>query len=243
MLPPAEVVQAGSRLGLRARSSTPEKNQVSRAMPSTKPAAIMPFPMRCVSWWGFMARARGIRLHYTWRMQPGLRYSPAREGCNMIRDHWLLKARRVPSPNCDERPVAEDISLLVIHNISLPPGEFGGPHVDELFCNRLDPGAHPYFAGICHLRVSSHLLIRRDGSVVQYVPFDRKAWHAGRSSFGGREECNEYSIGIELEGTDTVPFSSAQYRTLAGITAALLGTYPHMSPERITGHSSIAPGR
>ena len=108
-----------------------------------------------------------------------------------IHDHWLSSAQRVPSPNCSERLDSSDISLLVIHNISLPPGEFGGAHIDDLFCNRLDAAAHPYFAGICALRVSSHLLIRRDGAVVQYVPFDRKAWHAGQSSFEGRAECNE----------------------------------------------------
>lgn len=160
-----------------------------------------------------------------------------------IRDHWLDGALRLLSPNCSERPDPADISLLVIHNISLPPGEFGGPHIDELFCNRLDPAVHPYFAGVCHLRVSSHLLVRRDGSVVQYVPFDRKAWHAGRSIFAGREECNEFSIGIELEGTDELPFSEQQYQSLSGITAALLQHYPGLSLDRITGHSDIAPGR
>ncbi|MGA0806137.1 MAG: 1,6-anhydro-N-acetylmuramyl-L-alanine amidase AmpD [Pseudohongiellaceae bacterium] len=160
-----------------------------------------------------------------------------------ITDHWLDAALRVPSPNCSERPDAADISLLVIHNISLPPGEFGGPHIDELFCNRLDPAAHPYFAGICHLQVSAHLLIRRDGSVVQYVSFDRKAWHAGRSSFEGRADCNDYSIGIELEGSDDQPFSAAQYRALGAVTGTLLECYPRLHPARIAGHSDIAPGR
>jgi AmpD protein len=160
-----------------------------------------------------------------------------------IADHWLEGALRVPSPNCSERPDPADISLLVIHNISLPPGKFGGPYIDALFCNRLDPAADPYFAGICHLQVSAHLLIRRDGSVVQYVPFDRKAWHAGRSLFEGRAECNEYSIGIELEGTDDQPFTPAQYETLGGVTAVLLQVYPRLTPQRITGHSDIAPGR
>jgi len=160
-----------------------------------------------------------------------------------ITDHWLDGAMRVPSPNCSKRPDPADISLLVIHNISLPPGQFGGPHIDELFCNRLDAAAHPYFADICHLQVSAHLLIRRDGAVVQYVPFDLKAWHAGRSSFAGREECNEFSIGIELEGTDEQPFSEAQYRTLTGVTQALLRRYPRIEPARIAGHSDIAPGR
>ncbi len=160
-----------------------------------------------------------------------------------ITEHWLDGALRVPSPNCSKRLDPADISLLVVHNISLPPGQFGGPHIDELFCNRLDPAAHPYFAGICHLQVSAHLLIRRDGAVVQYVPFDRKAWHAGRSSFEGREECNEFSIGIELEGTDDQPFSAAQYRVLAAVSDLLLRAYPGIRPERITGHSDIAPGR
>lgn len=161
----------------------------------------------------------------------------------MIQDHWLREARRQPSPNCDERPMADDISLLVIHNISLPPGELGGPHVDALFCNALDPDAHPYFADICHLRVSAHVLIRRDGSLVQYVPFNRRAWHAGQSSFAGREQCNDFSIGIELEGCDDLPFTDAQYDSLARVTAALLAAYPGLDRSRITGHSDIAPGR
>jgi N-acetyl-anhydromuramoyl-L-alanine amidase len=160
-----------------------------------------------------------------------------------IHDHWLTGALRVPSPNCSERPDPRDISLLVIHNISLPPGQFGGPHIDELFCNQLDPAGHPYFAGICELRVSSHLLIRRDGGLVQYVPFDRKAWHAGRSVFEGRAECNEYSIGIELEGTDDHEFTAIQYERLAEITRLLLERYPGITTARITGHSDIAPGR
>lgn len=160
-----------------------------------------------------------------------------------ITNHWLNPAVRVVSPNCSERAVAGDISLLVIHNISLPPGVFGGSHIDELFCNQLDGAAHPYFAGICALRVSSHLLIRRDGAVVQYVPFDKKAWHAGKSSFAGREECNDFSIGIELEGTDELPFTPEQYRVLAEVSRVLLKTYPALAPERIAGHSQIAPGR
>lgn len=160
-----------------------------------------------------------------------------------MQDHWLSVALRVPSPNCSERPDPGDISLLVIHNISLPPGQFGGPHIDELFCNRLDPQGHPYFAGICALRVSSHLLIRRDGAVVQYVPFNRKAWHAGKSVFEGRAECNEYSIGIELEGTDDTEFTEVQYERLAVITRLLQQHYPRITAGRITGHSDIAPGR
>ncbi len=160
-----------------------------------------------------------------------------------IENHWLSTAQRVPSPNCSERQALEDISLLVIHNISLPPGEFGGPHIDELFCNKLDAKAHPYFADICALRVSSHLLIRRDGTVVQYVPFDKRAWHAGRSTFEGRAECNDYSVGIELEGTDDTEFTGIQYEQLAAITGLLLRHYPGITSARIAGHSDIAPGR
>jgi len=135
------------------------------------------------------------------------------------------------------------IDLLVLHNISLPPGEFGGPWIDQLFLNRLDPAAHPYFAEIAHLRVSAHLLIRRDGSLTQYVPFHRRAWHAGVSSFQGREGCNDFSIGIELEGSDHQPFAPAQYEVLAPVVAALRSAYPAITPDRIVGHSDIAPGR
>lgn len=160
-----------------------------------------------------------------------------------IVDHWLHGAQRVLSPNHSERPPGMPIDLLVIHNISLPPGKFGGPWISDLFCNQLSPDLHPYFAEICAMRVSSHLLIRRDGTVLQYVPFDRKAWHAGRSSFQGREECNEFSIGIELEGTDETPFDDLQYECLARLSTLLMQHYPGITPERITGHSDIAPGR
>jgi AmpD protein len=160
-----------------------------------------------------------------------------------IVDHWLHGAQRVQSPNHSERPVDTEISLLVIHNISLPPGQFGGPWISDLFCNQLSPDFHPYFAGIWELRVSSHLLIRRDGDVLQYVPFNRKAWHAGKSEFEGRAECNEFSIGIELEGTDEQPFTDFQYERLQLVTQLLLVAYPALTPERITGHSDIAPGR
>lgn len=155
----------------------------------------------------------------------------------------LKRARRLDSPNCDERPDPGDISLLVIHNISLPPDEFGGRWIDDLFTNRLDPKAHPYFAGIHHLRVSSHLFIDRRGRVTQYVPFGRRAWHAGVSSFEGRERCNDFSIGIEMEGCDTKPFTEKQYARLASVTRAILCAYPKITPKRITGHSDIAPGR
>jgi AmpD protein len=156
---------------------------------------------------------------------------------------WLDGARRCPSPNHGPRPDGTAVDLLVIHNISLPPAQFGGPWIDDLFLNRLDPSAHPFFAGIAELRVSAHLLIRRDGSLTQYVPLQRRAWHAGRSSFRGRENCNDYSIGIELEGTDDRPFEEAQYATLARVTRKIMAEYPGITRERITGHSDIAPGR
>jgi N-acetyl-anhydromuramoyl-L-alanine amidase len=161
----------------------------------------------------------------------------------LISDHWWSGARRVVSPNCSDRPPGRAIDMLVIHNISLPPGEFGGPWIDRLFTNSLDPAAHPYFEGIAHLRVSAHLLIDRSGGVTQFVPFDKKAWHAGQSSFAGEENCNEFSIGIELEGCDDKEFTDAQYQTLAQLTRYLRDCYPAIVPARIVGHSDIAPGR
>ena len=155
----------------------------------------------------------------------------------------LTRARQTPSPNCDERSDPADISLLVIHNISLPPDRFGGRWIEGLFLNRLDPAAHPYFATIHQLRVSAHCVIYRDGRVQQFVPFHRRAWHAGVSVFEGRERCNDFSIGIELEGCDTKPFTARQYRALARVTRALLRAYPRLTPARIAGHSDIAPGR
>lgn len=160
-----------------------------------------------------------------------------------ITDGWLEPARRLPSPNCDARPENCDIDLLVIHGISLPPGEFGGPWIDALFTNSLSVDAHPYFQEIAGLEVSAHVLIRRDGEVVQYVPFDRRAWHAGQSCFGGRERCNDFSIGIELEGCDDQPYEAAQYQVLADIGKALLKAFPALKPECIVGHSDVAPGR
>jgi AmpD protein len=159
-----------------------------------------------------------------------------------IEQHRIKGARFLPSPNCNARP-EDEISLLVIHNISLPPGQFGGGHVAELFTNRLDPNGHPFFAEIEGLEVSAHLLIERDGRMTQFVPFDRRAWHAGRSCFQGREACNDFSIGIELEGTDDCPYTDAQYECLIAVTQALLTTYPQLGSETITGHSDIAPGR
>ncbi len=155
----------------------------------------------------------------------------------------LLDARQVPSPNFDDRPDGVEPDLLVIHNISLPPGRFGLGFIDDLFCNRLDPAADPYFKDICTLRVSSHLLLRREGERVQYVPFHKRAWHAGVSSYQGRASCNDYSIGIELEGTDTENYTSRQYTTLANVILALSEAYPGISTGRIVGHCDIAPGR
>ncbi len=144
------------------------------------------------------------------------------------------------SPHFDDRPLGEKISLIVIHNISLPPGEYGGEWIDDLFMGTLDTKAHPYFATLEGLRVSSHYLIRRDGVLVQYVPCDKRAWHAGASSWKGRERCNDFSIGIELEGSDDVPFSETQYATLAELTRSLFKRYGVLD---LAGHSDIAPGR
>ena len=146
----------------------------------------------------------------------------------------------VPSPNFDERPEGAAVELLVIHNISLPPGEFGGPWIDALFQNRLDPDAHPYFKDIAALEVSAHFLVRRDGVLTQYVNTDARAWHAGVSTWRGRERCNDFSIGVELEGADDVPFSEHQYATLAGLTRALIVRYGKLD---FAGHSDVAPDR
>lgn len=156
---------------------------------------------------------------------------------------WLESVRRCPSPNQDQRPAACEVDLLVIHNISLPPDQYGGPWIDRLFLNQLPPEQHPYFAEIHQLRVSAHLLIRRDGERVQYVPLHRRAWHAGQSCFDGRERCNDFSIGIELEGSDETPYTEAQYRALARTIREIQRRYPAISDDRITGHCDIAPGR
>lgn len=152
-------------------------------------------------------------------------------------------SRWCPSPNFGPRPEGACISLLVIHNISLPPGEFGGGHIEEFFCNRLDPSVHPYFATISDLQVSAHALIDRDGSVVQFVSCLDRAWHAGRSCFQGEQECNDFSIGIELEGADDIPYTEAQYRKLAHLAALVKAAWPAVTDQRITGHCDIAPGR
>lgn len=155
----------------------------------------------------------------------------------------LEGARFVASPNQSERSPLGNIDLLVIHNISLPPGKYGTGCIDQLFCNALDSAADPFFESISSLKVSSHLLINREGIVTQYVPFTRKAWHAGESEFDGRVNCNDYSIGIELEGTDFEDFTESQYETLVRVVSVLQRQYPKISQDRIVGHSDIAPGR
>lgn len=155
-------------------------------------------------------------------------------------DGWCAQASRYDSPNFDARPEGALVELLVIHNISLPAGEFGGPHIADLFTNRVDFHAHPSFADLRGLEVSSHFLIRRDGRVLQFVGCGQRAWHAGASRFQGRDRCNDFSIGIELEGSDLVAFSTVQYEALAALTAALRARYPLTA---VTGHEHIAPGR
>lgn len=153
---------------------------------------------------------------------------------------WLDGACRIVSANSDQRPAGEAVSLIVVHAISLPPGEFGGDGIVRLFTNRLDPAAHPYFAQIASLRVSAHLLIRRDGELIQFVACGQRAWHAGLSSWNGRARCNDFSLGIELEGCDGLPFTDAQYRRLLDVVDVLRAHYPI---EAVVGHSDVSPGR
>lgn len=155
----------------------------------------------------------------------------------------LAGVRQVLSPHCDARPAGAAPELIVIHGISLPPGEFGGPWIDRLFTGNISADAPPSLHDVAGLRVSAHALVRRDGALTQYVGFGRRAWHAGQSAYRGRTACNDFSIGIELEGTDTTPYAEAQYESLAELTALLLAAYPSLSSEHIAGHSDIAPGR
>jgi N-acetyl-anhydromuramoyl-L-alanine amidase len=155
----------------------------------------------------------------------------------------MREARQVASPNCDLRPVGVEADLIVIHGISLPPGEFGGPWIERLFTNSLPAEIHPYFSEVAALRVSSHLVVQRDGALTQYVSFADRAWHAGQSIYEGREACNDFSVGVELEGEDTVPYEATQYDALAEAVAALCAAYPRLSRQRLVGHSDIAPGR
>lgn len=159
-----------------------------------------------------------------------------------IKNHKLKQAKWCPSPNFNARPT-DEISLLVIHNISLPPNEFNNGHIEAFFQNRLDISAHPYFEQIADLKVSAHLLIAKDGTVTQFVEFNQRAWHAGQSLYQGRKNCNDFSIGIELEGVDNQAYTQAQYESLINATKAIMHTYPNITPNRITGHEHIAPSR
>jgi len=156
---------------------------------------------------------------------------------------FIVGVRRVLSPNYDERPLGAELGLIVVHGISLPPGEFGNGWIDRFFCNDLPADAHPYFATMHTLTVSAHVLIDRDGVLTQYVPFDRRAWHAGMSEYCGRFACNDFSVGIELEGTDDLPYADAQYRALSQLIVALRRGYPSLRSAEVVGHSDIAPGR
>ena len=155
----------------------------------------------------------------------------------------LRGARQLLSPHCDGRPAGVAPELIVVHGISLPPGEYGGPWIGQLFCGGLDPAGHPYFAEVAALRVSAHFLVRRDGEVQQFVPVGLRAWHAGRSSWQGREACNDFSVGIEMEGSDEAAYAPEQYAALARLVRALCATWPTLSAQRLVGHSDIAPGR
>jgi AmpD protein len=160
-----------------------------------------------------------------------------------VQSGLMLGARHVLSPNCDARPAGVEAELIVVHGISLPPGEFGGPWIERFFTNSLPLDMHPYFEEIGALKVSSHLFVARDGGLTQFAKFADRAWHAGQSCYNGREACNDFSIGVELEGADTIPYEAAQYDTLAAIVAALCDAYPRLSPDRVVGHSDISPGR
>ncbi len=155
----------------------------------------------------------------------------------------IRPATQCPSPNQDDRPDGQEPELIIIHGISLPPGEFGGPFVEQLFTNCLDWDAHPYFAEIRDLQVSTHLFVRRDGSVIQFAPFGRRAWHAGDSSYRGRSHCNDYSIGIELEGADDTEYTDSQYEHLIAVIAALCEAYSGLCARSIAGHCDVSPGR
>jgi len=156
---------------------------------------------------------------------------------------WIEGVRRVASPNFDERPPGSDLGLIVVHGISLPPGQFGNGWIDRFFCNDLPGTEHPFFTTICTMTVSSHALIARDGAVTQYVPFTRRAWHAGQSSYCGRTACNDFSVGIEVEGADDVPYDARQYAMLATLIGALRHAYPSLRNADVVGHSDISPGR
>ena len=161
----------------------------------------------------------------------------------LIKRAILTQAEYYPTTHCDERPDNTDISLLVIHNISLPPNQFGGDHIKSFFTGNLDPDLNEFFTEIYKMRVSAHCLIQRSGHIVQFVPFDKRAWHAGVSSFQGKSRCNDFSIGVELEGTDHIAYTDAQYQSLTTLSKALTNQYPMINLSRIVGHNDIAPSR
>jgi AmpD protein len=160
-----------------------------------------------------------------------------------VKTGLLPEARQVPSPNCDDRPAGCEPELIIVHGISLPPGEYGGQWIEQLFTNRLNPADHPYFREIAEQKVSSHLLIRRDGELVQYVALLKRAWHAGTSCYKDRERCNDFSVGIELEGVDTVAYADIQYEVLCRTIDALRNAFPSLKRAPIVGHSDVAPDR
>jgi AmpD protein len=171
-------------------------------------------------------------------------FTQASETAVTLRAHGRIKeALWRPSPNFGARPAANQVSLIVVHCISLPPGQFGGHEIEDFFCNRLDIEAHPYFQAIATMPVSAHLLVRRDGTLIQFVSLLDRAWHAGRSCFRGQDECNDFSIGIELEGTDDVPYTEGQYQALSAVCQQIMAAWPDIGVDEITGHSDIAPGR
>lgn len=165
------------------------------------------------------------------------------KSAHRIDNNWLNTASRVLSPNRNERPGESSLGLIIVHNISLPPNQFGGGHIDQLFSNRLNPKEHPYFETIHNLKVSSHLLIKRNGEITQYVPFNQRAWHAGKSTYKGKENCNDFSIGIELEGADHIPYTAEQYKQLALCCQVIMQAYPAIGLSDIVGHNDVSPGR
>ncbi len=184
-----------------------------------------------------------VKFHRTFMGSRSQKENLMTEKQRQIKDGWLLDERRVLSPHFDQRPDPQDISLLIIHYISLPPEQFGGGYMDDFFQGKLDAQAHPYFQEISLLRVSAHCLIERTGRITQYVNFNDRAWHAGLSYFEGREKCNDFAIGIELEGSNEQPFTTQQYDTLQRLTRQIMQAYPRITKERIVGHCDVSPGR
>lgn len=184
-----------------------------------------------------------MKFHRTFMGSGSQKENLMMEKQRQIKDGWLLDERQVLSPHFDQRPDPQDISLLIIHYISLPPEQFGGGYIDDFFQGKLDVQAHPYFQEISPLRVSAHCLIERTGRITQYVNFNDRAWHAGLSCFEGREKCNDFAIGIELEGSNEQPFTAQQYDALQRLTQQIMQAYPRITRERIVGHCDVSPGR